>query len=141
MKQFKKIITLTLLAVSAFTLFTAASCNTARLEPGGAYAPVGQVPDLAFYQVDAAYDLAYSTIDGVFNFERRNRAALWKISPEIKHTVDKVRPEAWKLNQDYHKARAVYLQNTVPSNLSTLQTILGKMQQLAATATAVVPKS
>lgn len=115
-------------------------CGTTRLELGGAYAQTNQVPDLQFYQIEAAYDLAYSTLDGVFKFEEDNRAGLWKLNPKIKQTLDKIRPQAWDYNVEYLTARAAYKANPVPSGLTTLQTISTKLQQLLLTAQAVLPK-
>jgi hypothetical protein len=123
------------------------ACNTARLEPGGAYAPAttnsaGQViytqqPDLAFYTTDAAYDLAYSAIDAAFKFERDNRAMLWQISPQIKHSLDSIRPQAVEANARYLAARAAYMAHPVPANLGALQRILSEVQSLTAAARAI----
>lgn len=129
-----------------------AGCQSARLEPGGAYAPLpttnvvtgvvtpANAPDMAFYATDAAYSLAYASLDGAFTFEKANRAALWSISPNIKHTLDQVRPQAWAINVQYHKARAAYLAVPVPANLTVLQQTLAKAQQLLAAVSAVMPK-
>jgi hypothetical protein len=96
---------------------------------------------MAFYTVDATYDLAYSTLDAAFKFERDNRALLWKASPTIKHTLDAVRPQAVQVNAEYLTARAAYIANPIPAGLSTLQSILAKVQQLSVTATAALPKN
>lgn len=135
----KKILNVVLLTAALF-LWTGATCNNARLETGGAYAPVGQQADIAFYSTDAAYDLAYTAIDTIFTFERNNRDALWKISPDIKHTLDGLRPQAWEVNKQYHVAREAYKKVPVPDNLTVLQQVLAKMQKLLAAANAVVPK-
>jgi hypothetical protein len=130
-----------------FALFT--GCK-ATLQPGGAYSPTvtnattgvvtaTQLPDMEFYNVDAAYLLARSTINAVFQFERDNRAAMWKISPNIKHTLDSIRPQAVKADSEYHRLRAVYMANPVPSGLDQLQTILARISQLATTAAAALP--
>lgn len=116
-------------------------CGSTRLEQGGAYAPTNQVGDLQFYQADALYDVTYFTLDAVFKFEADNRAGLWKISPDIKHTLDKIRPTAWQVNVEYLKAREAYKANPVPANLAPMQTAIGKLQQLLATANAVIPKA
>jgi hypothetical protein len=140
----KTIAILFLLAGLAFGTMT--GCGKATLESGGAYAPVDANgvaivrPDLAFFEVDSAYDLAYSAVHAVFKFERDNRALLWKLSPDIKHTLDKARPQAVSANVRYAQARKAYLANPVPANLSTLQTILAEMQSLASAASAAVPK-
>lgn len=125
-----------------------------KLEVGGAYAPATfqvatnssggistnvvqtLVPDLAFYAADATFDLAYSTIDGAFKFERDNRSMLWSISPNIKHTLDGIRPTAWKVVQRYTAARAAYMANPTPVGLSLLQDAATKIQALAAAAQA-----
>jgi hypothetical protein len=118
----------------------------ASLQTGGAYAPVDAAgaatvqPDMSFYVADAAYNLAYSVVDAAFKFEYDNRALLWKASPQIKHTLDGVRPQAVAANLEWAKARQVYMLNPVPANLSALQAILAKVQQLAQTATSVLPK-
>lgn len=124
-------------------------CGHATLEQGGAYAPAttnaaGVVtatvaPDYAFFIADSAFDLAVSALDATFTFERVNRAMLWQISPQIKHGLDQVRPEAVALKVDYARARAVYIANPVPANLTTLQAALAKAQQLSATAAALLP--
>lgn len=110
-----------------------------RLEPGGAYYPPGQQADFALYAADAAYDLAYSTLDTVFKVERDNRAALFAISPNIKHALDDLRLRAWGVNVRWAHARQAYLANPVPSNLTALQEVLAHAQQLAVTAQAVIP--
>jgi hypothetical protein len=116
------------------------------LQPGGAYAPTDTngVPtlqaDYAFFITDSAYDLAYSSIDAVFKFERDNRGMLWAIDKNIKHTLDKARPQAVAINDQYLNARAVYLANRVPANLNAMQQALARAQQIATTLTAVLPK-
>lgn len=129
--------------------FVAATCNH-RLEPGGAYAPTGtntagqviatQNPDVAFFTVDAAYDLAYSAADTAFSFEKRNRDMLWKVSPSIKKSLDKIRPQADAVRIAYAKARFEYKSNPTPAGLSNLQTILSQMKSLSAAATAALPQ-
>lgn len=121
------------------------------LQPGGAYAPITvttntagvvvtnatALPDLTFYEVDAAFSMAYAALDGVFTWERDNRAVLWSISPQIKKTLDGIRPTAAQIVKDYAVARAAYKANPTPAGLATLQTILAKAQQLQAAAAAV----
>jgi hypothetical protein len=128
-------------------------CKNPQLETGGAYAP-GQIvvengttnvvatfaPDRAFYIVDASFELAYSAVDAVFVFERQNRQALWNLSPEIKRTLDKIRPEAAEVVRKYTQARAAYVANPTPAGLSSLETILGQLQSLSSAATAVLPQ-
>lgn len=129
--------------------FAIVGCKS-RLASGGAYAPTvtnsaGVVsaafePDMAFYVADSGFDLAYSTIDAAFKFEKENRAALWKLSPEIKRTMDALRPKAWQVLQKWAVARKTYLANPIPSNLETLKEVLAEMKRLNATAASVLPK-
>lgn len=135
--------------LGVLSLFTA--CGPARLEPGGIYAPgivatngvvtPTQQPDPAFYYTDASFALAYSAVDAAFEFERNNRVMLFKVSPDIKHTLDKIRKEAVLARDKYLAARRIYLANPVPPNLTQLESALEKIQQLSTTATAVLPKS
>ena len=123
----------------------------ATLEQGGMYSPgttnasgvflPSQMPDLLFYQTDAGYSLARGVITGAFDFEYQNRALLWKVSPNIKHALDQIRPLWVDANNRYLAARAVYLANPVPAGLSNLQTILSEISRLATSATAAIPAS
>lgn len=137
----KKFFSLLLIALSVTLSACTTSCGT--LQSGGAYAPTAtnevtgavaptQAPDYAFFACDNAFDLAFSTISATFKFERENRDALWKISPEIKHAMDKARPVAFKLGQDYAKARTAYQANPTPAGLSELQTALSRAESIAA---------
>ena len=123
-----------------------ASCASHRLESGGAYAPVGEygtntvAPDIGFFAVDSAYRIAYSSVDAIFQLEKDNRATLWKLNPEIKHTLDRIRPQAVEANRQYIVARKVYISKPTPANLDIMSAVLAKIQQLTATATAVIPK-
>lgn len=129
--------------LSVLAVFFLVACNSPRLEPGGAYAPtnsVGQAsaaPDLVFYQVDSAFDLAFAVVQGAFKFEYDNRQFLWGLSPKIKHTLDDIRPQTVKAVQEYFVAREAYMANPTPPGLTTLQAILANMQRLADTARAV----
>lgn len=125
--------------ICAFVAVAPTGCKS-TLEPGGAYAPAGQAPDKAFFAVDAAFDIAYSAVDAAFNFEKTNRQLLWKISPEIKHVMDKVRPQALVVAREYTEARRAYLLNPTPSGLTQLQTILSRLQQLSVAVTSALPK-
>lgn len=130
------------LALCAFTLV---GCQTSNLETGGAYAPgtngVATVePDMPFFVIDSAFDLAYSSIDAAFKFEKDNRAYLWKLNPKIKHTFDSIRPQAQSVVSQYTTARKVYIKNPVPAQLNILNSILAHAQQLADTAASVLPK-
>lgn len=126
------------LAALALTVFSA--CHTTKLEPGGAYALTNTVPDMAFFAVDSSYDLAYSTIDAAFKFERDNRLMLWNVSPNIKHTLDAIRPKAVEADAAYLRSRAAYIANPTPTGLTVLQEILSKTQALAVSAQAALPK-
>lgn len=140
MKKFLQPLAISLALLGAL-LAAPIGCKHPSLELGGAYAATNTVPDYAFFVADSAFDLAYSTIDAAFKFERDNRALLWKISPDIKHTLDQIRPQASVVTTQYLTVRAAYMANPVPANLTTLQTVLAKMQQLATAATAALPKA
>ena len=145
---------LVLLTVAALLL---PGCK-GKLAPGGAYAPASTVvivnpdgttttnvipdatPDLAFYSIDASFDFAYSALDAAFKFEHDNRALLWKTSPDIKHALDAIRPQAWDVARRYAAARAVYVMHPLPPNLDALTLILSETQNLAASAAAALPK-
>lgn len=112
----------------------------ATLQQGGAYNLTGSAPDMPLFVADTAYQLAYNTIDAVFTTERNNRAFLWSLSPKIKQSLDAIRPQAVAANQDYLKARTAYIANPTPANLSGVQAVLAKIQQLATAAQAALPK-
>lgn len=138
-----------LLAIVAILAIGGCAGSNNRLQPGGVYAPVttnevGQViattqPDYAFFVIDSTFELAVSSIDTAFRIERDNRALLWKISPEIKHTLDGIRPQASAAKKRYAQARKVYKASPVPANLDVLRTALLKIQRLTATAAAALP--
>lgn len=112
-----------------------------KFEPGGAYAKTATtaaMPEL--FAADSAFDLAYKALDTTFKYERDNRAALWSVSPKIKHTLDALRPQASQAWLDYAVARQAYLATPTAANLSPLQTALGKLQQLNSTALAVIAR-
>jgi len=128
-----------LIAVMMLTLaYTPVACKSPQLASGGVYAPAGQVADLQLYQADVAYALAFGTIDSVFKFERDNRLVLWKLSPKIKRTLDDIRPQAWAANQRWAIARQAYITQPIPANMTALQTVIAKAQQLATTAQAAL---
>lgn len=120
-------------------------CSSTKLESGGAYAPVDAQgnaiikPDFQFFVADAAFKLAYNTVDAGFKFEQDNRLFLWQLTPNIKHTMDQVRPQAVKARDDYARARAAYMAVPTPAGLTQLQNILGQMQQIASAVQAVLP--
>jgi hypothetical protein len=147
MKNFKT--AAALLIVTAISLAAFTACKTPKLAAGGAYtSPITNTvgtnivitsqSDLALYTADASFDLAYTTINSVFLIERNNRDYFWKLSPQIKRTVDKIRPIAQQVVNDYSAARTAYLANTTPAGLSGIQAILAKLQQLVFAATAAV---
>ena len=142
-----KFILLALVLASALAFVigqTGCSSTGNKLDPGGAYAPTNgpvQVqPDYAFFVVDSAFDLAYSTVNAAFQFEYDNRALLWKASPNIKHALDQIRPKAVDVRNRYIAARTAYMANPVPAGLSQLQSILAEIQSLATAAAAALPK-
>lgn len=126
------------------------------LAPGGSYAPgsfvvstdpsgvtttnfvADAIADKGFFAVDSSYDLAYSILDAAFVFEKENRLALWQLTPQIKHTLDSIRPKAWDANMRYAAARKAYQLNPTPGGLTTLQTILAELQNLTNAAQAAV---
>lgn len=110
------------------------------LEPGGPYAPEGQKSDMPFFAVEGAFDIAYSAIDAVFKFERDNRVELWKYNPDIKRTLDKIRPESAKVVVQYARARSEYIKHPTRQGLSAMEQALSIAQRLASTAGALIPK-
>lgn len=125
------------LAVIALSSVLWMGCKS-TLEPGGAYAPTNAAPDKAFYVADGAFMVAAGTLDTVFRFERDNRAALWKLSPNIKHTLDKIRPEAATAVVAYKAAREQYEKQPTPVGLDLLNTVLSKLSALSSAAAAAV---
>jgi hypothetical protein len=95
---------------------------------------------MPFYVVDGAFNLAYATVDAAFKFEYDNRLRLWALSPDIKKTLDTIRPEAAKVVLTYATARTAYLKNPTVAGLSDLQLALTTVQRLATTALATIPK-
>lgn len=128
--------------LSGLMLLLVCGCGLLRgdkFEPGGAYAKTetsAAMPDL--YVTDAAFDLAFKSLDTTFKFERDNRAALWVISPKIKHALDGLRVEASQVWLDYAAARQAYLSVPIAANLDTVRLALAKLQQINATALAVI---
>ena len=135
----KRINLMAVLALCLPLILTGCKTGNARLETGGAYAAEGTQADLAFYQVDAAYNVAHGILDGVFKFESDNRDQLWRVSPDIKHSLDLIRPAAVLWNGRYLEARAAYKLVPVPANLSPMHTALAKVQQLQASAQTLLP--
>lgn len=148
-KRFKNSLLLVGLLTLSLLPMAETGCKS-TLEGGGAYAPVTtnvdgtvtptQAPDKAFFVADAAFYLAYSAVDAAFTFERDNRSRLWDLDPNIKKSLDKVRPQAVQARNEYIHAREGYLLHPTPAGLSTIQTALAKIQQVRDAAQAVVPK-
>ena len=139
-----------MLVIPAFILCWE-GCKSGKLELGGAYRPSSTnaagivvdaaAPDYAFFVADLAFSTAYSAVDAALTFEHNNRKLLWGVSPEIKHTLDKIRPVAWSTVQRYARARSAYLSSPTPAGLSTLQNLLSEIQKIAASAQAALPKA
>lgn len=147
MTKFKFTSLLAILTLAVLTTFTA--CKTPKLAPGGAYTTsvtntvgtnivVTTTGDLALYTADASFDLAYKTMDAAFKIERDNRDYFWKLSPQIKHTMDRLRVIAQQAVNDYAAARTAYLANPTPAGLTGVQAVLAQIQQLVYAATAAV---
>jgi hypothetical protein len=117
-----------------------AGCVTgARLETGGPYAESATqaaMPEL--FVLDSGFDLAYSALDAAFRYEKNNRAALWLISPDIKHSMDKLRLEAKRVVLDYAIARTAYKANPVSVNLDMVSAALAVLQNVNNAALAVI---
>lgn len=128
-------------------------CANRKLETGGRYAPgvaihengvtniiATAAPDIGLFTVDSTFEILYSTIQTVFATERRNRDLLWSVSHDIKHTLDKLRPQVNEAILAYDTARRAYLANPTPAGLSKLQTVLGQLQSLASAVQTAIPK-
>ncbi len=151
-KKLRRIELMVLMAVTALVVaMPLTGCKTSRLEPGGAYSPVTtnadgtltftQQPDVGLYAADAGFELAYAAIETAFKFERDNRVMLWKLSPQIKHGLDSIRPLAVQVKFKYAIARQAYLQSPIPANLDALNTVLAEVRSLSAAAAAALPQS
>lgn len=145
---------LSLVAVTALMI----GCQHGKLQTGGAYAPgttsyttnadstistnvvETAAPDLALFNLDAAFKLAYTAVNTAFELEQTNRQLLWGIDPEIKHTLDKIRPQAVDAVARYGKFRRIYLTNPTPAGLSTLQQVLADMQNFSTAAQGALPR-
>lgn len=119
-----------------------AGCVTStRLAPEGAYAASEtKAAQAELYTLDAAFDLAYHALDATFKYERANRALLWKLSPNIKRHLDKLRREAGVVRDDYALARTLYLETPTPAGLNEMQTALNKLQMANVAALNVIEK-
>lgn len=143
-KKFTLLIALT----AALSLTALTACKT-NLAPGGAYNPsvtnsagvVTSTPDIALYNADAAFKTAYDSLNLVFETEYKNRDYFWKLSPDIKHTLDKIRPEAQAAVNDYAAARTAYKANPPVVGLTGVNAVLAKIQQLLIAATSAVAQA
>lgn len=131
MKLKLKTLVLSLLLISSLA-FSVEGCknHTVNLEKGGAYAQTNQPTQQELFIADEAYKLAYTTVQGVFKFEKDNRAMIKSISPEIKKDLDKARPIAVDIDKRWANARFLYKQAPTPQGLSTIQGILQEAQVL-----------
>jgi len=125
----KKLLLLTLFAATIFC-----GCKTPTLEPGGAYAQTNALGQVVYNEIglalaDASYKLAYETIQTVMKFERDNRDAIWKISPQVKTQLDILRPQVVAVDLRWATARQSYRLNPTPTGLSTIQTVLDEVQR------------
>ena len=143
----KKLILVPILTLALCLGFTA--CNKSSLAPGGAYTTsvtnvvgtnivVTTTSDIGLYDADLSFQLAYKTLDAAFSIEMNNRAYLWNISPNIKHTLDQVRVQAQAAVGDYVKARAAYIANPTPTGLTGILAVVAKVQQLLFAANAAI---
>jgi hypothetical protein len=118
-----------------FSLTFATGCKTAKLEPGGVYAPTNAVGQVVYNNAglalaDASYMFAYETIQGVFKFERDNRLQIWAISPSVKHSLDDIRPDVVAIDRRWAEARKLYKANPTPAGLSVVQSIISEIERL-----------
>lgn len=132
-------------------LLTFTSCKTPSLATGGPYTTpaltntlgtnitvIAAHSDLQLYQADASFRAAYAAMDAIFQTEFKNRDYFYNLSPSIKHTLDKIRPIAQQVVNDYTVARAAYMANPTPAGLTGVQALLARLQQLVVAATAAV---
>jgi len=129
-----KTLTLSVFLACATFLTLGFGCKT-NLEPGGAYAPtneLGQVihSDTELALADASYKLAYETSLAVFKFEKDNRVAIWNISPNVKHALDKARVQVQEIDKRWATARKAYRQSPTPEGISGLREILLEINRL-----------
>ncbi len=140
---------LALLLLLVPALFLNSSCAS-QMELGGAYAPAitneagvvanAVAPDIAFFRTDSAFKATHVLLTAAFTFEKENRDYLWKLSPEIKHGLDRIRPTAQECVIDYALARKIYKANPVPANLPRLESVLHRLSTLNSIATELLPK-
>ena len=140
-------LTFAALAVLAIPLLTVTGCkNGPNLESGGAYnqfstnadGTVTAKKDTPLYVADQSFEVAYNTLNAAFTIEQNNADFFWKISPQIKKSLDKVRPGAWEAVKSYVAARDAYIKNPVPANLDGLNAVIARMQQFVYVANAAL---
>lgn len=137
-RKFNLILLALALLMPGVALLGPTGCKNPRLEVGGPYSPTNSAPDVALYQVDSAYLLAYNVLDTAFTIERNNRQLLWDLSPDIKKTLDTIRPEAVRVRNDFHTARTAYVKSPSTAGMTILEQILASVQKLASAAQAVI---
>lgn len=117
------------------------------LESGGAYTEsitnstsgtISQKQDKFLYTSDATFDLVYKSMKAAFAIERNNRAYFWQISPEIKHSLDKIRPQTQQAINAYATAREVYLSRPSPTTQDAVQKALDQAQLILNSINAIV---
>jgi hypothetical protein len=128
-----------LLCLLCAILFVLPGCKTPSLEPGGVYAPTnstGQVlyNDIGLALADSSYQFVYESILTVMKFERNNRKEIWALTPEVKHGLDKLRPQVVDVSRRWAAARQAYRANPTPAGLTALQTLLAEIDRLLAVA-------
>lgn len=146
------------LILCAFLSVGIAGCSSlgANLADGGAYSPVviitttnaeGVVtvnasrviePDFKFFVADSAFDIASGVVIGVFKFEKENRAAIFAVTPKIKHELDKVRPVALDIIRRYGAARKIYIKNPTPAGIGKLEATLLEIQKVSLIAQTII---
>jgi len=133
----------------AALLLVAPGCKNTSLAPGGPYSysttnvvgsntVVTTVSDLQLYQADVSFETAYKAAFTICNIEFQNRDYFWKISPSIKHSIDKIRPLVWESQGEYTTARAAYIAHPTPAGLTGVDAVVAKIQQLLIAATAAL---
>lgn len=108
-----------------------------RLEAGGAYnrtvtntvtGTVTNVPNGLLFSADLTFKTLYGDFMAVSDFEFENRAALWKVSHQIKHDLDVARPKVRLIRAEFYAARKKYLDNPTPEGLNEIQRLLKQLE-------------
>lgn len=103
--------------------------------------------DVLLLRAQQSRSIAVTTFDTFFNFELKNRAALFAKNPEIKHVADRLRADVPKAVDGINKAIDVYKASKSGDNVSALTTALAVLtvgldeatKYLALSQTALVP--